>query len=52
MDKVRLESIINVWRDKILEVAESEEMINTYKMIKDIDQIIAEEFDREGIIQD
>ena len=52
MDKVRLESRIKVWRDKILEVAESEEMINTYKMIKDIDQIIAEEFDREGIIQD
>lgn len=52
MDKVRLESRINVWRDKILEVAESEKMINTYKMIKDIDQIIAEEFDREGIIQD
>lgn len=52
MDKVRLESRINVWRDKILEVAESEEMINTYKMIKDIDQIIAEGFDREGIIQD
>ena len=52
MDKVRLESRINVWRDKILEVAESEEMINTYKMIKDIDQIIAEEFDREWIIQD
>lgn len=52
MNKDRLENRINIWRDKILEVAENEDMINTYKMIKDIDQIIAEEFDREMVIRD
>lgn len=51
MDKDRLESRINVWRDKILEAAESEDMVDTYKMIKDIDRIIAEEFDREMVIR-
>lgn len=52
MDKDRLENRINIWRDKVLEAAESNEMVDTYKMIKDIDQIIAEEFGRERVIQD
>lgn len=50
MDKDRLENRINIWRDKVLEAAKSNEMVDTYKMIKDIDQIIAEEFDRERVV--
>lgn len=51
INKERLEKRIDEWKEKVLKTAERG-YYNTYEMMKDIDTIIAEEFDHEKCLND
>lgn len=50
INKERLEKRIDEWKEKVLKATDG--MANTYVMMKDIDTIIAEEFDHEKCLND
>lgn len=47
MNKERLVRRIDEWKEKVVN---TEGSANTYRMVKDIDKILAEEFDHEPIL--
>ncbi len=50
VNEERLEKRINEWKEKVLKTTDG--TADTYAMMKDIDAIIAEEFDREKCLND
>lgn len=50
INKERLEKRIDEWKEKVLKATDG--TANTYVMMKDIDTIIAEEFDHEKCLND
>lgn len=45
-----LEQRLNEWVAKVIKASEPGGCVNTYRMIVDIDKIIAEEFDHEPVL--
>lgn len=47
MDKERLIRRVEEWKEKVIN---TEGQADTYRMVKEIDQILAEEFDHEPVL--
>ena len=52
MSTTDLNKAIDEWKNKVLSANDSQGMIDTFAMIKDIDRIIADAFDHAPIIDE